>query len=223
MTNTSEKMNYLISNAKANVQLAAACFHLIKSSPADEQPKLLEGFFVGYKSTPTTGEFELPRTISDEEERKYMMRYGKLVDTHMEELQKQNLPEKDFYTQLWTFISESSVLPNEKARIIALFDCAIDKRLPYFKLDRDRALSMENEEYQKVCKEIGDDTFAKLEFILNGDFDQKTEQASLVVQMMDKMQDYTKRCVFLTRIISHYKHEMLRMHLKMSMDALTDD
>ena len=104
-----------------------------------------------------------------------------------------------------------------------MFDCAIDKRLPYFKLDRDRVLSMENEEYQDVCKQIGDDTFAKLEFILNGDFDQKTEQASLVVQMMDKMPDYTQRCVFLTRIIAYYKHELLRMHLKMSVDALADD
>ena len=150
MTNANEKMNFLISNAKANVNLAAVCFQLIKSAPVDERPKLLEDFFVGYKSTPTTGELKLPITISDEEERKYMIRYGKLVDTHMEELQKQNLSEKDFYAQLWTFICESPVLPNDKARIIALFDCAIDKRLPYFKLDRDRVLSMENEEYQDV-------------------------------------------------------------------------
>ena len=223
MTSASEKINYLISHAKANANLAAVCFQMIKSSPADEQPRMLEEFFVGYKSTPTTGDLKLPKTISDEEERTYMMRYGKLVDTHMEELQKQNLPEKDFYTQLWAFICESPVLPNEKARIIALFDCAIDKRLPYFKLDRDCVLSMENEQYQEVCRQIGDDTFAKLDFILNGDFDQKTEQASLVVQMMDQMPDYTQRCVFVTRIIAHYKRELLRMHLKMSADALADD
>lgn len=223
MTNANEKMNYLISNAKANVNLAAVCFQLIKAAPADERPKLLAGFFVGYKSTPTTGDLKLPVTISEEEERKYMLRYGRLVDTHMEELQKQNLSESDFYAQLWAFICESPVLPNEKARIIALFDCAIDKRLPYFKLDRDCVLSMENEQYQEVCKQIGDDTFAKLDFILNGDFDQKTEQASLVVQMMDQMPDYTQRCVFVTRIIAHYKRELLRMHLKMSADALADD
>lgn len=76
MTNANEKMNFLISNAKANVNLAAVCFQLIKSAPVDERPKLLEDFFVGYKSTPTTGELKLPITISDEEERKYMIRYG---------------------------------------------------------------------------------------------------------------------------------------------------
>lgn len=223
MMNVNEKMNYLISNADADVNLAAVCFQLIKVAPVDEQPKLLEVFFVGYKYTTTTGELELPITISDEEQRKYMMRYGNLVDTRVEELQKQNLSEKDFYAQLWAFICESPALPNEKARIIALFDCAIDKRLPYFKLDRDRVLSMENEEYQDICTQIGDDAFAKLEFILNGDFDQKTEQASLVIQMMDKMQDYTQRCVFLTRIISHYKRELLRMRLKMTANVLADD
>lgn len=224
MTNACEKMNYLISNAVANVNLVAVCYQLIKTAPVDEQPELLEYFFVGYKSIPTTEELKLPKTISGEDERKYMLHYGKLVDIHMEELQKQNLFEKDFYSQLWAFIFESPVFPNEKARIIALFDCAIDKRLPYFKLDRDRALSMENEEYRKICAQIGDDMFAKLGFILNANFDQKTEQASLVVQMMDKMPDYIQRCVFLTRVIAHYKNEILRLlQLKISMDALTDD
>lgn len=79
MTNANEKMNFLISNAKANVNLAAVCFQLIKSAPVDERPKLLEDFFVGYKSTPTTGELKLPITISDEEERKYMIRYGTII------------------------------------------------------------------------------------------------------------------------------------------------
>jgi len=223
MTNVSEKMNYLISHAKADVNLAAVCFQMIKNAPSDAQAGMLEEFFIGYKSMPTTGDLKLPMTISNEEERKYMLRYGKLVDTHMEELQKQNLPEKEFYSQLWKFICESPVLPNEKARIIALFDCAIDKRLPYFMLDRENALSMENEEYQEICKQLGETVFSKLEYVLNADFDQKTEQASLVVQMLDNIKDYNQRCVFVSRIISHYMHELLRMKLKMSIDSLVDD
>ena len=52
-------------------------------------------------------------------------------------------------------------------------------------LDRENALSMENEEYQEICKQLGETVFSKLEYVLNADFDQKTEQASLVVQMLD--------------------------------------
>lgn len=222
MTNVNEKMNYLISHAKADVNLAAVCFQMIKNAPDAAQAGMLEEFFIGYKSMPTTGELKLPITISKEEERKYMLRYGNLVDTHMEDLQKQNLPEKEFYTQLWTFICESPILPNEKARIFALFNCAIDKRLPYFMIDRENVLSMDNEEYQEVCKQLGDNLFSKLEYILHADFEQKTEQASLVVQMLDNITDYNQRCVFVSRIISHYMRELLSLKLKM-FESLGDE
>lgn len=214
MTTFSEKMNYLISHANADVNLAAVCFQMIKNAPKDVQSGLLEEFFIGYKSMPTTGELQLPITISKEEERKYMLRYGKFVDTHVEELQKQNLPEKEFYSRLWEFICESADLPNEKARIIALFNCAIIRQLPYFMLNRNGALSMEDEEYQKVCRQLGDTLLSKLEYILHSDFDQMSERASLVVQLLDGIEDYKQRCVFMSRIFAHYMHELLLLKLK---------
>jgi len=185
MTSASEKMNYIIAHAKANVNLAAVCFQFMKSASPGERPQLMEEFFVGYKSTPTDGELLIPQTISDDEEHKYMLHYGSVVDAYMMELQDQHPSEKDFYTDLWNYISESPILPNDKARVVALFNCAIDKRLPYFKLDYEQVLSMENEEYKAVADQIGESTFSKMEYILNAEFEQKTEQASLIVQMMD--------------------------------------
>ena len=219
MTSASEKMNYIIAHAKANVNLAAVCFQFMKSASPDERPQLMEEFFVGYKSTPTNGELLIPQTISDDEEHKYMLHYGSIVDAYMMELQDQHPSEKDFYTDLWNYISKSPILPNDKARVVALFNCAIDKRLPYFKLDYEQVLSMENEEYKAVADQIGESTFSKMEYILNAEFEQKTEQASLIVQMMDGIKDYRQRCVFMARLVSYYKHELLKMRLRISTDG----
>ena len=41
MTMTKEKLNYLISHARADVNLADMCFQLIKDAPAEEKSSLL--------------------------------------------------------------------------------------------------------------------------------------------------------------------------------------
>lgn len=220
MTNVNEKMDYLISHARADVNLTAMCFQLIKSAPTTEKPKLLESFLIGYKSTPTKGDVNLPQVISDDEERKLMHRYGKIVDAFMEDLQEQGLAELEFYTQLWEYIENSPVLPNDKARVIALFDCAIDKRLPYYQVDRSKMLSMENGEYQAIAERIGERNFAKMEYILCASFEQKTERSSLIVQMLDEIKDYEAKCVFMARIMSHYDNEIMKMRLK---ELLSED
>lgn len=221
MTNANEKMNYLISHAKANINLVSVCFQLINSAPKEERPKLLETFFLGYKTIPTKGDLSIPETIGKDEELKLMHRYGKVVDAYLEELQEQGFETHEFYSQLWDYISSSPVLPNEKARIIAMFDCAIDKRLPYYRLDRSKTLSMENDEYKAIQEAIGNETFAKMKYILNINFTQKTERASLIVQMLDSFTDYKARCVFMTRIISHFEEEMMRTRLQ-GMPGLLD-
>lgn len=223
MTNTSEKMNTLISLAKADVQLVAACYPLIAEAPESEKAELLKEFILGYKTTPTTGELKLPKLISDMEEQRGMLRYGPFTDNMIKMLQKADLSEEEFYEQLWFYLQSSPLLPDTKARIIALFDCAIDQHLPYYKLDRDLALSMENAEYREVCSQIGDDVFAKMKYILDADFDQKTEQASLIVRMMDTLPDFTSRSVFMSRLISHYELRFHLMSLDRAMEVLKKD
>lgn len=214
MTKASEQIRTLISQAKADVQLAAACFPLIAFAPKEEQPHLLKEFLLGYKTLPTTGELKLPKAISDDEEQRGILRYRLFVSLRLQELAKADLDEEEFYAQLWDFLLNSPLFPNAKARIVALFNCALDRRLPYYKLDRDQALSMTDEEYAEACDRIGDDVFARMDYILDTDFDQRTEQASLIMQMMDELPDYDSRCIFMSRIISHYS---LRFHM-MSLD-----
>lgn len=218
MMNTSEQLAHLIGQAKADVQLAAAGFSMISSAPTDEQPQLLKEFIVGYKTAPSSCELKLPQLISDDEERHGMLRYGWSNDSMLQILQKADLSEDDFYAQLWDYLKNSPVFPDTKMRIVALFYYSIDHRLPYYKLDRDQALTMENAEYRDACRRIGDDVLGRMEYILDADFDQKTEQASLIVRMMDELPDHVSRCVFMSRIIAHY---VLRFHL-MSLDKAAE-
>ena len=168
----------------------------------------------GYSTVPTDGSLELPTAFSREEERRLLLLYGKKVDAFMEGLQGQGVSEQEFYAKLWEYIETSPVLPNDKVRVIALYNCAVDKRIPYYQIDRRQALFMENEEYQAVKGSIGHKILGKMEYILNADFTQKTERASLLLQMLEELTDDKEKCVFLSCMQSHYEREMMKMQLR---------
>lgn len=213
MMNATEKINYLIFHAKADINLVSACFQLINSAYGEERANLLENFFIAYKTMPSKGDLKLPETIREDEVRKLIHRYGPIVDAYLEELQEEDFTEGEFYERLWNYIAESPVFQDKKARIIALFNCAIDRRIPYFQINRTKILSMDDEEYYAIQEAIGNKLFAKLEYVLNANFEQKTERASLIVQMLDSCTNYKERCVLMTRIISYFEREIMTTRL----------
>lgn len=221
--NAKEKLEVIISHAKADVNLCAAALSLIMDAPIEEQVNLAESFFKGFKTVPTKADFELSQIISKDEEKKLMLRYGPIVDAYLEELLEQSLPNKAFYSELWDYITTSEALPTTQARIIALFDCAIDKRIPYVHIDRAKALKMNQATFQECNNKIGDEKFQTLEYILNSKWEQKTEEASLVVKMLDDLEDFNLRTVFMTRIIAHFQVELNRLHLRDMFSMLSDD
>ena len=221
--NAKEKLEVIISHAKADVNLCAAALSLIMDAPIEEQVNLAESFFKGFKTVPTKADFELSQIISKDEEKKLMLRYGPIVDAYLEELLEQSLPNKAFYSELWDYITTSEALPTTQARIIALFDCAIDKRIPYVHIDRAKALKMNQATFQECNNKIGNEKFQTLEYILNSKWEQKTEEASLVVKMLDDLEDFNLRTVFMTRIIAHFQVELHRLHLRDMFSMLSDD
>lgn len=216
MTRNEEKIHDLCSKADADINLCRVAYTVIDNAPKEERAALLEAFVVGYSNTPTDHSVDLPHFMDHDEQERIRQKYGRQVDKRMVALQKMGLSEKEFYDKLWNYLSSTPFLPNFEARVVALYNCVIDKRLPYFAIDRRSALSMEQDEFVSLLASIGEKTFDRMEYILNADFDQKTEQASLIVSMMDSLKSFEERTVFLARLISHFKTERLRDLMSMS-------
>lgn len=208
MTNTREKLHRVISHAKADVNLCAYALPMLNEVPEKERVDLFKTFILEFRNTLTDEEMELPITINKEEEHILKNRYSRMVNAYIEVLIERNLPEVYFYNELWRYITDSNVFSDAKGSIIALYMCALDKRLPYYALDKSRAVKMDQETYMMYLDIIGNDTFAKMEYILNGDWKQKTEQASMLLELLEKYDDVNTKTVFLSRIISHYTSEM---------------
>lgn len=211
--NHGERLDYLVSHASHDINLCAAACSVISEAPYAEQPQLLKRFLVGYDESISDRKMELPVFVRDDEKIHLMSCYGKMVDTFLLDLQKKSLPEMQFYCELWKYIQHSPKLDTNKARIFALYDVAIDKSIPYHYIDRRGMLSMENDEFRSINHDIGDEVFEMLEHILVAPFDQRTQQASLIVKMLDSYSDYKYKTVFLTHLIGFFEKKIIDMQL----------
>lgn len=214
MTRNEQKIHDLCSTAAADINLCRVAYSVIENAPEKERPALLEAFIIAYQSTPTDCSLELPKFMSCEQKMQLIKQYGRQINQYMMKLQEMNLPECDFYGRLWEYISTNACLPTLEARVIGLFKCAIDENLPYYAINRSEALSMDQETYEAHIASIGEEKLRRMEYILNADFDQKTQQASLTLKMMESCGSFEERTVFLTRVFDCFQAKVLRERLK---------
>ncbi|WP_296118275.1 hypothetical protein [uncultured Eubacterium sp.] len=209
MASTKEKMEHLIRHSKPDLQLAAACYKLIKHAPKDEQAVLLETFFVDYRFLPTMEEeIELPVEMEEREARMLLLKYGKMADKVMWKLQKHNPIETDYYKQLWEYVSESECFPNEKARIAVLYNYARDQHIPYFQVNRRES---DSEELLNMAQSMGVCTIAKMRYIMNSVYLDQGNRGSLLNEMLEEFPDKKMKEAFLTCVVISYEERIMSL------------
>lgn len=104
---------------------------------------------------------------------------------------------EDFYKALWESYSKN--FDTEKERVFAFYYTIIDKAIPYCYLGK--PLSMSNERFKELIKR-NETSIEKLKYIERSKYSQKTERASLVLNILDNIQEYEDRVVVLAHAIA---------------------
>ncbi len=206
-----EKLRVLVSHAKADANLCAVAYQIIKASDPSERPQELMEFITSVRRDETDGSMKLPIVITKEEEISLMTRYGFYVDQKTAELIEEQLEEGEFYSRLADFIFNDEKLQDEMAGAIAIFDCMIDRRYPYHKIDMSDALTMTQEEYDVLREKIGEDTLETIDSALAFDYEQKTERAGVVLSLIDSGKTREERVIMLTRALGYYENQIMML------------
>lgn len=225
-----EKINFLVSHARANLNLCVAAYQIIEKTSIEDRPTLMETFIRGFKNTRTDESIEIPEVFNEETEHAYTRRYQRIVDGHLEEFLNAGFSKEDFYAELTNYIMTDKNLLDDGARAFAIFDCCIDKRLPYACVDLTSGLRMENEEYAACLEQLVED-IDRVNYILNANLQQKTERASLLLRELDSCDDFKKKTVLMATILNRYDVDAIRkalLQIKLSSnptlaDLLSDD
>lgn len=142
--------------------------------------------------------------ISKSEQDQLKNDYGDMVDGIIKSLIKRSYNnETEFYQELWNTFS-TPIFKDEKAKVFAFYYSMIDKRLPFFLVTT--GTRMTNKDFRERQRVLSH-KIAKAKFILNNGnlFDQKTEAASHLLEIVESEEDPLDRLVLFTYIIEDIK------------------
>ncbi len=205
-----EQIRRLVAHGQRNTDLCLAAYRIIEGALAAQRARLLRAFFIGFQFGAMDGSLELPGTVDAAREAALMREYGRAVDRRLYAYMDMGLSEDEFYRRLWDFISSDPLLADLEARAAALFDCAMDSRIPYVYIDPAQPISMEDGEFRERIGALGTELRARLHYCLNTRFAETTQQAAVLVDLLDALPDRVTRAVAMSEVIGHYNKKIAR-------------
>ena len=134
--------------------------------------------------------------------------YGKVIDALLDSsirvAMNVKMDEDTFYKQLWENIVCNSLFSTEEERLFALYYIMIDKKIPYFTITN--GLAMENKRYQSLMEDY-ESIIQKIKFILAVKFDQRTQEASNLLDILLAFDDYDVQVMLLSRIVAELRSD----------------
>jgi hypothetical protein len=186
----------------SSINRVAELYRIIMKAPETIRPELIKEVSEKYGNIESSEKRPVPEIISEAEKTALKARYGGTVNAMLDALIKSNLPQDAFYSGIYSLI-QNPFYKTDQARIFSLYYILIDKRIPYFQLPE--GLRMSDEEYKNRLQR--NETIVKrLKFILSCQFQQRTEEADLVLKAIDQAKN-EDRVVILAQLLSDLRRE----------------
>lgn len=174
------------------INVCGEIYEILRKS-GEQAGKLLKYFYEISETITSSEEREARVFLSEGEVEDYIRRYGKIVDGILENMLIKKPDKETFYIELWKKLNLESLFEDDKSRIFALYYVWIDIRIPYFELPE--TVRLEEEEYRCIVKKISE-KIQETRFIFASDFQKWTEVSSLLLKLMEDM-NQNEKIVFL--------------------------
>mgnify|MGYP007124388115 FL=1 len=178
--------------------IAAEMFEMIKEEK--EPDSALQYFLMNADDIDSSKEKEAEVFFTVTEINEYERRIGKLVDGIIDKLTSQKVEEDEFYSQIWNRIERAdSEFETKKEKVFALYKIWMSKKVPYFKLAA--GMKMQNEKYKNIAADKIMQ-IKKASFIVNSEYEQRTEKSSLLLELIQQCDSEEEKVVMLALILT---------------------
>ncbi len=192
------------------------CYEVVKemeNENFEEQVNSVNYFCETFGTMKSDKTLEISQYISDEMLENLKDLYGKFVDELLETALKKaynmGMEQEEFYELLWGNVVKSDMFSKIEEKSFALYYIVIDRKIPYFLLEK--GMRMDNDTFKK-CREKNLEVIKKMRFILFNSFNQKTEEASIILDEIIGLESYEDQVVVLASILGILRQEQKRVY-----------
>ena len=170
------------------INLAAALVAIVERAQPQDRSAVLQHLFENPlhfdRDNQASREIKLSPSISNIELDALRRKYASVVDSMLDLTLYGKPTVSDFYAAIASLF-ENPIFQGPNTRAFLLHWLLIDKRLPYFQLVE--GLRMSNDDFKNLGSELARQR-AYLRFILASEVEQRSEQADLVLRVLDEYQ-----------------------------------
>ena len=178
------------------------CYKIINES--DDLEKDFQYLCENLLELPQEKEVTIKTYISEEEYELIRKIYdGRIEGILSEIINKVNygiLKQDQFYSELYQKLTQN--FTNQKELAVAFERVVADTRIPFIYLGK--PLSMKQKDYAEGIKR-NEENIKKIIYILKTNYSQKTEEASMALNLLESIEDYTDRVIVMAQIIDLLK------------------
>ncbi len=114
--------------------------------------------------------------------------------------------EEEFYSRIWKYIQYDAQFLTTEERVYALFLLMNNDHIPYRNIGV--GISMSEERYSTIVGDIGSTLIEDTRYILDFNYEQRTQRASLLVNNLLSLKDSNQQAVYMSIILEQVKKDL---------------
>ncbi len=122
---------------------------------------------------------------------------------------KNDIDAKQFYKKLWQLIHSTKICKSKRDRVLALYFVIDSELIPYQNVGFGKI--MDESTYRDITDHLDPNLIEEIEYIINLNYEQKTQISSLLLERLLSINDKDQRIVLLSIIIDVEKSKTKRM------------
>lgn len=130
---------------------------------------------------------------------------------------KNKLSSEEFYKKIWLLINSNKICKNKREKALATFFFVDSDLIPYRAVGQ--GISMTDDEYSSIIDSLDTDLVKDMGLIMQIEYKQKTNRASLLVEKLDSLNTLEEKAVFLSMILQKAE-DNIKQEIRESIDNL---
>lgn len=159
----------------------------------------------------TTKTLTIAQVYTAEEYMNSIKKTSKTINIIIDNLINEGINEEEFYVKIWYMISQKTLFSTQMDVVGAIICLMINDKIPYFQLDE--GLKMNEDEFYNMTEKLIPQ-IQKTIFVLNRGYAKRTEEASQLLKIMNRIENENLKTVLLANVLNYLEEKNDKLHKK---------
>ena len=210
MSNTEQKIAFLVRHAADDMSLCEIVLNLIFSEPSEKQASVLEMFFVYASQSVRDYSMRIEGVVNIPQCWILATKNQEAVQMTIYMLSRSADSAIEFYQRLWDYLTDDERFGTVEAKTAALYNCLESGLLPWFYIDRTLYTEFDDKEPSETSGSAKLRDYAQIEYLADTNRLSALQRAAHILRCIYSKGTFAEQADILRDLIDYYEYQIER-------------